>query len=166
MILSMESQVILFLTTIAAGFAIGFIYDIFRVIRLIFKHPDFLLHIEDILYWLFVAFLMFYIMLFQNYGEIRFFSIIGAFIGMALYFLTISKLFMGVSKAIVEFVKKIVLGLIYVILFPFKILFKIIMVPYQAIKKIIKKVLQKSNRYAKIRIRKIFGEFKIILKKH
>lgn len=173
MSITMENQLLLFMLAIATGGVLGFVYDIFRMLRKIFNHPNFLIYFEDVLYWLLVSFIMFYVMLFRNYGEIRFFSILGAFLGMLLYFLTLSSLFMKISVSLYNFLKKVFLSLLYIISLPFRAILKILSFPgkflFKRLKKItisFKKTLQKSKRYAKIKGRTFNNNLRIALKKH
>lgn len=172
MILSMKTQVLLFLLTIGLGVVSGFLYDVFRIIRKVFKHPNFLTYIEDILYWILVTFLIFYIMLDKNYGEIRAFSIGGVLLGTILYFLTISKLFVNFSMSIIHIIEKILFMTLKILFAPIKLVITILGVPYKIIEKIIKnmckkskKTLQKSKNYVKIKARRTKRNFKIIFKK-
>lgn len=172
MILSMESQVMLFLTAALTGAVCAFIFDIFRLLRRVFKHPNILVQAEDVLYWLIVSFLMYYVMLLKNNGDIRFYSILGALLGMLLYFLTVSPLFLKASVAIAGFFKKVFTALIKIIMLPFKIILRIIRRPVvfllkkaQKVTSWVKKILQKFTGYAKIKKRKAINNLKIILKK-
>lgn len=172
MILSMSNQASLFLTTVIIGFSIGFLYDWIRIFRNIIKHANFVVQIEDVIYWICVSIGMFIIMLNKNYGEIRAFSICGFFLGMVIYFFTLSHLFMHVSMAVVSFIKKVIMITIHIILTPIKLLLKLLSYPYNIIKKSLlklhssnKKVLKKYKLYAKIKKNKIFKELKIIMKK-
>jgi len=126
MILSMSGQAWLFLSTVAAGFVIGFVYDIFRIARKSASHKTWLVQIEDILYWSIASVLMFYFMLHQNNGEIRFFAIAGAAIGMVLYFNSLSSLVIKVSVTIINFVKKVILMIVRIILIPVNILIQLL----------------------------------------
>jgi len=157
----MSSQAILFLLTVVLGALIGFIYDIFRIFRKTVKHKDFFIFIEDTVYWLIVSFVMFYFMLNQNDGEIRFYAIVGAFLGMILYFYTVSIFVMKISMAVIKVIKKIFNIIFKVISFPIKIIikiFKIIISPF-------KKVLKKLKNYARIKADKLLKDIKIIIKK-
>lgn len=172
MILSIANQSHIFILTVALGFIIGFVYDIFRIIRKTFKHPDFLTQLEDLIYWLLVSFLMFYFMLNNNNGEIRAFNIIGVLLGMLLYFLTLSILIVKVSVTIIQFIEKIIAVIIKIFMIPIKLIISILQIPlrflHHILKKIqkpAKKVLQNSSRYAKIRKAKVLKDFKIIFKK-
>lgn len=145
MILSMSEQARLFFISVVFGFFIGFGYDWLRVFRRIIKHFNFFIQLEDILYWLFSALLLFLVMLMQNYGEIRFFLILGDFIGMILYFCIVSPLFLSISMAVVNLIKKILALIFKAISFPFKIFAKFLKIPYHFLDKCIKKTIKNFN---------------------
>ncbi len=172
MILSFESQALLFLFTVGVGFVIGIIYDVFRIIRKIIKHKNFFTQVEDFIFWVVVTFIMFYLMLNNNYGEIRFFSVGGALLGMLLYFLTLSRIVIPASLTIANFVGKVIITALNIILFPIKVILKILRVPWLFILGIFNKVfknckkhLKKSMGYVKIKRNKLINEVKIIVKK-
>jgi len=134
MILSMSGQAWLFLGTVAAGFVIGFVYDIFRIARKTARHKPWLVQLEDVLYWTIASVLMFYFMLRQNHGEVRFFAIAGAAIGMVLYFHSLSPLIIKVSVTIINFIQKVILTIVRIILIPIRVLLsllKILVKPLQ-----------------------------------
>lgn len=131
MILSMSDQALLFLTTVIIGAFIGFIYDFIRIFRKVIRHPDFVVQIEDSAFWILSAAGIFIIMLDRNYGEIRLFSILGIFIGMIIYFFTVSRPFLSVSFAIIDFIKRVIKFIIYVVLLPFKFILKLLSYPYR-----------------------------------
>ena len=165
MILSMSYQVKLFLFTVGIGAFLGLICDIFRIFRKIFKHTNLITNIEDAIYWLFVTFVMFYLMLNKNYAEIRFFTIIGTFTGMILYFATISRFIIITGVFVIKLVIKI-------ILVPLRLIFYILKIPvlltFKIIKKLlfpVKKLLQKLKKYAKIKSNRLRRELRIIRKK-
>ena len=158
MILSMSGQAVIFLATVASGFCIGFAFDCLRALRRAIPHPDFLTQIEDIIFWIAAALIMFYVMLNLNYGEIRFYSIMGAALGMILYFASLSRLVMALSMAIINLIRKIIHALINILLAPFRLLRKIMRKPCafcarkskNALNNAIK-VLKKNFAYGKIR---------------
>lgn len=101
-----------FLTFLTLGAFLAFIYDIFRSARFIFKHPNWLVGLEDILYWIFCTIFVFYIILRINYGNIRWYIIIAIFSGSLIYFYSISK-----------FIKNLIIKFIKILLYPFKVIF-------------------------------------------
>ena len=122
----MSGQAWLFLSTVAAGFIIGLAYDIFRILRKTVPHRAWIVQVEDLIYWLAASLLMFHFMMNRNYGEIRFFSILGAALGMVVYFLSISPLVMKVSVAILEFLKKVIVATLRIVLTPVRFIIKFV----------------------------------------
>ena len=158
--------------SVVLGFFAGFVYDLFRILRKSVKHPDILTQLEDLLFWVFVSGLIFYFVLNKNSGEVRFYIILGTFLGMGMYFLTLSKPVLAVSMAVIHFFRKVFLALYKMVSFPVRILFRLLLIPARAagvrvkkMQKPAKKLLQKPARYAKIKTRSIARDLKIILKK-
>ena len=98
------NQLYVFLIFIVVGIVIGILFDIFRILRRSFKTGDFITYIEDIIYWIFAGLIILYNIWFFNDGEIRFFMIIGIFIGAIIYALTFSSIFIKIESF---FMKKI-----------------------------------------------------------
>ena len=172
MILSMTEQVYTFLYVAGIGFAVGFFYDFLRLFRKFVKHSAALCNIQDAIYWMLVLILVFYFMLNRFYGEIRFFSVLGFFLGMILYFTTISRVVLNVLSLIWQFAAKVFSSIIKIITFPIKILIKILRVPvtiilsfFRKFNKKAKKVLHKSSRYARIRTKRLKRDLRIIAKR-
>lgn len=161
-ILDISFQVVLFFIAIASGFIMGGVYDIVRIFRRIIHHPPIFMFMEDAVYWISAIGVVFYIMLVMTQGEIRFFAIGGFFIGMFLYFCTISKLIIRSAEFIIKILKAILNKILCIITFPFKILYKLLyklMYPFNAIftKFInnVKKDLKKYISCGKILLRKL-----------
>jgi spore cortex biosynthesis protein YabQ len=168
----MSGQAIIFLLTVAFGLCVGLFFDCFRVLRRTLRHPWFLTQLEDILFWIAVSLAMFYIMLNENSGEIRFYSILGVFIGMVLYFETLSRLVLPVSVKIVRFIKSVIITVIKILLAPFRLLLYILSFPANFCKKIAKKyqnrtivALRKIKNCVIIKTRIFKKELNIIRKK-
>ncbi len=124
MILSMSNQAFLFFNSVLFGFAVGFVYDVLNVFRKVIYHYKIFIQIEDFFYWIFSALCLFFIMLQKNSGEIRFFLICGAFIGMILYFTILSRLFLNVSDRVLIFLKKVFCLVFWAVSLPFFTVFK------------------------------------------
>ena len=169
MILSLHAQAQLFLLTVLMGGGMGLLYDALRVFRHAFRHKAFWVQLEDGLFWLLAVFLVFCVMLRANAGEIRFFTILGLFGGMGLYFLTLSRLVLAVSDRIIRLVKYI-LGLFWRILTtPFRLLWLIFRRPIGRIGKICekqrRKLLQSIRLCVKIIVRHFRRDWRILRKK-
>jgi len=107
MILSMQGQAFVFLVAVVTGFVCGFVFDLFRIIRKAVKHGTVITQIEDVIFWVIASLVMFYTMFTANSGEVRAFSVLGAFLGMVLYFYTISRVIIKVSSKIIEMIKRV-----------------------------------------------------------
>ena len=165
MILSMSSQAWLFLSTVAAGFVIGFVYDIFRILRKTVPHRHLIVQIEDCLYWVAVSLLMFYFMLYSNYGEIRFFSIVGAALGMVLYFYSLSPLILTVSVSVIRFLQKVLLTAARIILTPVRMAVRILTPVARRISDASRVKMRSAARKTKKNLRHVRRNIFVILKK-
>jgi spore cortex biosynthesis protein YabQ len=165
----MTEQVKFFAWVTVLGMSAGFLYDFFRILRRTFKHPDALTQVEDLVYWLAATVFIFYFILHSNNGEIRWYAIFGVFAGMGLYLMTISKLIMKISTIIIDVLKKVLIVAINIILAPFKLLGKLLIIPIGLIKHWLlkqgiagKRMVRSCKRHAKIRINKMQRDFSII----
>ena len=172
MILSMSEQVYTFIFIAGLGFIVGFCYDFLRLVRRFIKHSALACNIEDGIYWIAAVAGVFYFMLGRFYGEVRFFSVMGFFVGMALYFLSISWLVLGILTAAWAFTAKVIQTAVKILLYPFKILINILKIPllfalshYLRYSVKTKKLLHKSSRYAKIKSKRFKRDMKIIVKR-
>lgn len=168
----MAEQTRFFLLSLAMGFLIGLLYDGFRILRAAAPHPGFLVQLEDVLYWIVASFGTFYFVLNVNDGEVRAYTVAAAAAGMIAYFLTLSPLVMRVSVAVITFLKKAVVAAVAALLFPIRLLWKLLAVPlaffgramYGAAKPV-KECLQKAGRYATIRRARFTRSLRVIFKK-
>lgn len=93
--------------SILFGCCILLYYDCFRVFRTLVIHKDFFVAVEDFIFWITISIAMFSLFYYYNNGEIRFYYILGMGIGMCLYGLCFSQLFMKGNKIFWGFLKKI-----------------------------------------------------------
>ena len=119
-----SSQSMLFLASVEIGVLMGVLFDLIRIFRKILKHPNFLVQIEDMLYWIICALLGFYRLYICNYAAIRPYICIGIILGAVFYFLTFSIIFMKIATAIINYVKSLVSKLIKLIVTPIKAFIK------------------------------------------
>ena len=149
------NQVYLFLIFIANGIIIGILFDFFRILRKSFKTSDFITYFEDLLFWILTGFSILYFIFVFNNGEIRLFMFLGIAVGITLYMLIFSSLFIKINVTIITFFKKIFIKVFEIILIPFKF---------------IKKMFFKPISFIFINIRKsftnLYNNFIKITKKH
>ena len=154
MILSMPQQTLLFVTTVGVGAGVGLFYDMFRVLRLTAPHGQLAVQIEDFVFWVAATGMVFYVMLHLSEGEIRWFSLVGTSLGMALYFATVSRWVVAVAVIIVNFAKRVLTATVRVLMLPVRILLVWVTPPAATLAKNIRRHLHKLGRYGKIKLRK------------
>ena len=144
-----SNQAYSFAICIICGVIIGIFFDIFRILRKSFKTPDLITYIEDLIFGLITGIFLVFILFVLNNGQLRFYIFFGLILGIILYLITISKLFIKINVAVIITIKKIISRILFIILYPFKTLLKFI-------KSIISKIILKPFRILTINIKKIF----------
>ena len=137
------NQAYLFLIFVLNGLLIGFIFDIFRILRISFKTKDFVTYIQDILFWLITGAIVLYSIFVFNNGEIRFYMFLGMAIGVILYILLFSKYIIKFNVQLINIIKIIIHKFL-----------NIILVPITFIKKLLKKIFFKPISFITINIEK------------
>ena len=169
MILSLHMQAKLFLLTVAMGGGMGLFYDGLRVFRRELPHKSFWIQVEDGLFWLLSVFLVFGVMLWAGSGEIRFFTILGIFGGMGLYFLALSPVVIAVSDCMLRLVKYCAVLFWRILLTPFRLIFLPFRKPLQKIRgfcaKQGKKLLHSCKLYVKMKLYHLRMDWKIFRRK-
>ncbi|HHV39323.1 MAG TPA: spore cortex biosynthesis protein YabQ [Tepidimicrobium sp.] len=85
-------QVYIFLTSLYGGLIAGFFYDIYRISRYYFKPKNVATVLEDLIFWIGVALIFFYILNRSNWIELRAYIFIGFFVGGIIYLKVISRI--------------------------------------------------------------------------
>lgn len=91
-IFGLQYETKLFLLSFLMGIVFGVVFDILRVIRIIKRHHNAVVFIEDFLFVLFCGFWYFVFSTGMARGQIRLFTLIGMFIGFIVYLLTVGSL--------------------------------------------------------------------------
>ena len=118
------NQAYLFMIFTINGILIGFLFDIFRILRKSFKTNDIITYIEDVLFWILTGIIILFTMCKFCDGELRGFTIIGVLMGVILYMLTISTYIIKVFVFIIKILNMIIRKIINIIIYPFKLIFK------------------------------------------
>jgi len=154
MIFPVSRQAYVFLCTVAGGMAIALVYDIFRIIRKAVKTGSLLTYAEDLVYWVIAAAIMLVTIYYSNEGEIRGFLFVGTIIGVVLYSTLFSKFVMGSSLFIINMTIKIVKTVMFVILYPFRFILRILAAPVRKLARLVFNSLRKAGSGGKTRIKK------------
>lgn len=94
------------LASVCLGAEIALVYDGLRILRRVICHSNFLISIEDLLYWGFVSFGMFGLLYYENSGTFRWFSVLGAAVGMMIYKALIGRFLVEYLSGILLWCKK------------------------------------------------------------
>ena len=103
-----SEQLKVFLYSFGLGFLLGILYDVFRVLRMIFSLGKVTTFIQDFLYVVICAFLTFCFALVLNDGKIMFYIFFGEGIGWLIYYFSLGTLALKVSSAIINGVRNVV----------------------------------------------------------
>ncbi|MBQ4347509.1 MAG: spore cortex biosynthesis protein YabQ [Firmicutes bacterium] len=165
MIVSFSGQAFIFILAVVLGFALGFLYDIIRISRIALPCPFLLRIFTDGLYWMAAIYLSFSFMESEANGDIRFFILLGLFLGMIIYYNTLSILILKLSRMIISAVRKFFHALFApVIKFMRKASLRIgARRKFYSLKA--KKVLHFSGKYAKMNLERIKSDLCIIKRK-
>ena len=140
-----ENQAYLFLIFSLTGVIIGILFDIFRVLRKNFKTANIITYIEDVAFWILTGTLILYNIWYFNDGEIRFFMFLGIIMGILIYILTLSNLFIEINSKILTILKKII-GTILVIFRPILSIFnKLSIIINKLFKNFVKEITKLVN---------------------
>lgn len=88
---TVAGEAYIFYISLAGGVLTGIIFDFFRAFRKQHSSSAGFVAVQDILYWLITAGVVFALLLKYNYGELRFFIFLGILIGGILYHATVSR---------------------------------------------------------------------------
>jgi len=150
----MATQGWLFLSTVVAGAAIGFFYDVFRVFRKIFSHSGWAVQLEDVLFWAVATAAMFYFMLGRSFGEIRLFALAGMVCGSVLYFATVSRYVRACLVTVINFARKVIVAAWRLLTAPLRFVFNLLTPPTKKFLTKRRKNLRTLGNYGKIQMKK------------
>lgn len=155
LLVSVSNQAYIFLCSVIGGMLIAFIYDMFRIKRKTFKTRSIGVFIEDLVFWIIVALVMFAVVYYSNEGELRGFIFIGTVIGVILYMLLLSRFVMNFFLAILCIIKKILKKIWFIISYPFRIIIKILGIPCSFMVNVSKKTAKRVKRIGRSQLSKM-----------
>ncbi len=166
-------QVYIFFYAVLAGGILAFLYDILRIKRRAIKTNVVILSLEDLIYWLLAAIIVFLTVYNSNDGQMRGFIFLGNILGVTIYLTLFSRIVIASSMMIINFIKKVFLFIWKVVTYPFRLIFKILSVPlrfvgrcFGKLGRLLFRILGKAARKAKgvvsnrIKKVKVWGRFK------
>ena len=123
---SVSKEVFVFASAAAAGAGLYFLYDLFRLMRRTSSPDSVLVQVQDAVFWILAAGVMFFVILYTNNGIVRFYELLGAGLGALLYGIILSDLILRILTRILlffsGFFKKILKILLTPLLFTYNII--------------------------------------------
>ncbi|MBW6411150.1 spore cortex biosynthesis protein YabQ [Clostridium weizhouense] len=124
--LSLNMQFNLILYSSIAGFITGLLFDIYRGIRGL-NSIKVITIIEDILFWVLTALIIFTFLLYTNYAFLTPYVYIFIIIALLIYLRLFSKYFYSLEKLLIKKVNTIIRIVFKNIIYPIKIIFSKVM---------------------------------------
>lgn len=119
--LSTDIQFNIIIYALLAGILTGLMFDLYRIIRGS-KVPKFIVVIEDILFWVLSAMIVFTFLLYTNYAFLGAYVYVFMIISLALYMKFISNSCLKLELKIVSVLGKIFRVIFKNVIYPFKII--------------------------------------------
>ncbi len=122
MIISISTQIRLIIFSIIAGIITGILFDFYRLIRGFKDLNKIITFIEDTLFWIFTAIIVFIFLMYTNYAYMGMYVYILLGVGICLYLKFFSNLFIELHNKLFKVVGRLFRVFIYIIIYPFQYL--------------------------------------------
>jgi spore cortex biosynthesis protein YabQ len=121
MVITIKTQFGLILYSLSAGVLTGILFDIYRIIRGIKSPNKIITFIEDILFWILTAIIIFTFLLYTHSTYLSAYVYLCILLGVYLYIKLISKYFLSFQRILLKNLGKVLRIFKNIILFPFKL---------------------------------------------
>lgn len=155
-------EAVFFLHSVFMGVIITFVYDWFLIIRKLIKHGTIWISLEDIVFWIACGLGVFNMLYRENNGILRWFTVIGAMLGMACYKWLVSKIFVQIMSTCIYKIMRFLFKILQIIVKPITWLSK----KLRKITNIFRKKIKKCQNYIKNRLTVCIKMVKMVLCKH
>ncbi len=98
----LKLQLIIFVFSCLWGAGLGFLYDCFRIIRIMINPRNIFIFFQDVIYFIISGLITFLFVLKFNHGEVRFYILAGEGIGWIIYHTTLGEWIYKFSSKIVK----------------------------------------------------------------
>jgi len=135
-----------FISTIVIGMSAGLLYDYYRAVRAVCKLRKMGTFVGDVIYWLVTTVIVFFMLLWGTWGELRLYVLLGISVGAFLYFHLFSRAAYRVFRLKFYIIQRtwalllwIAHWLWFVVTYPVRLLLLGLSYPYWLIKNIVNK---------------------------
>lgn len=156
------NEVTFFAHSFLLGIVITVAYDGFVVLRRVIKHNLVMISLEDMIFWIACAIGVFYMLVEENNGILRWFAVFGATLGMLAYKESVSDFFVNTASALIRAVFRVFSRIMRFLFRPIRFLGRKFC---HILKKFAKKG-QRAGKYTKNKLTRSLKLLKIILCKH
>lgn len=123
-VISIVEQTRLFLLSCGTGFLLGILYEVFRLLRMMFSAKKGSIFFFDIGYCLLATFVSFVFILTANRGAVRWYIIFGIAAGWVIYYFALGGVAVRFSKFITRCIKNTMKFSGRMIIAPFKVIWR------------------------------------------
>ena len=102
------NEITFFAHSFLLGIVITIAYDGFVVLRRVIRHNLVMISLEDMIFWIACAIGVFYMLVEENNGILRWFAVFGATLGMLVYKESVSDFFVKTASTLIRFVFRMV----------------------------------------------------------
>ena len=106
--LNVTEQTTIFMSFIVAGIVSGVLFDFFRVMRKNFNSPNFLVYVEDFIFWILLGFIALFTAYLVSDGVVRVYMLLSMLCGALLYFFSLGKIIYKVFDFICRYISSII----------------------------------------------------------
>ncbi len=162
------SQEYMLMVSVMGGMFLGFIWDIYRLIRHYVKFGVVGTAAGDIAYWIISVYLSIQLIYDISYGNLRFFILMGFLLGAILYFYGISNNVLKVFIFCIDFILSLINKFISFMIYPIKFLMEKIRELLRPVRIKVEKGVNKAKRrykFFKFRLKKVSKNRKMLYNK-
>ncbi|HZK58107.1 MAG TPA: spore cortex biosynthesis protein YabQ [Clostridia bacterium] len=145
-IYSISQETYILFITICGGILIGFMYDLYRIFRGLFNPKKIATMIQDLIFWVFIFIVAFYVLVFSNEGAVRYYNFLGFIIGASFYRFSLSASVIKGMLFLLKSIKNFILDVCRLIKYPFSVTLCLITGPYNCCKKQLKPLYYRARR--------------------
>ena len=103
-----QNQTYVFLWSLFVGGILAVIFDFFRILRRKGNTKNYIVYIQDVIYWIIVTFIIIMSAFITNDGELRGYMFIGYILGAIVYIVTISQFILKFVNKVLDFCESII----------------------------------------------------------
>ena len=154
--------------SIMGGMLLGFIWDIYRLIRHYLKMGALGTALGALAYWIISIYISIQLIFDISYGNVRMFILLGFMLGALLYFYGISRYVLRILIFFLDFILSIVKKVAFLIIGPIKFIMKQLYVLLNPLKLKLEKVrnnAKKRYKFYKFKLKKISKNRKLMYNK-